>query len=144
MGAGPPLANGGGLSGDPPSFGAVIGLGLDLVDVARFERVLERRPALVSRLFASEELDYAGTLARPVVTLAGRFAAKEAVMKALGVGIGAVDWMDVAVLRKEGGAPDLIVRGRAARLADSRGVTSWQLSISHTGSVAAAVVVALS
>jgi holo-[acyl-carrier protein] synthase len=126
------------------SPGALLGVGLDLVDVDRFERVLDRRPGLAGRLFAREELDYAGTLARPGATLAGRFAAKEAVMKALGVGIGAVDWVDVAVLRKEGGAPQLVVRGRAARLAESRGVVSWQLSISHTGTVAAAVAVALS
>ena len=117
---------------------------MDLVDVARFERVLLRTPAVATRLFSPEELDYAATLASPAATLAGRFAAKEAVMKALGVGIGAVDWADVAVLRKEGGAPELIVRGRAARLADSQGVASWQVSISHTDSVAAAVAVALS
>jgi holo-[acyl-carrier protein] synthase len=122
---------------------SVLGLGLDLVDVARFERVLARRPALARRLFSAEELRYAGTLRNPVPTLAGRFAAKEAVMKALGVGIGAIDWTDVSVLRRPGGAPQLVVGGRAARLADRLGVGGWSISISHTAAVAGAVVAAL-
>lgn len=121
----------------------MVGIGLDLVDVDRFERMLDRRPGLSRRLFSAEELDYARTLGRPAATLAGRFAAKEAVMKALGVGLGAVDWTDVAVARHPGGAPQLVVRGRAARLAESRGVGAWMLSISHTATVAAAVVAAL-
>jgi holo-[acyl-carrier protein] synthase len=121
----------------------VIGFGLDLVDIARFERVLARRPAMAERLFSNEELAYAATLVNPGPNLAGRFAAKEAVMKALGVGIGAVNWPDVAVLRQPGGAPQLIVRGRAARLAADLGVTAWHLSISHTATMASAAVVAV-
>jgi len=121
----------------------VLGLGLDLVDIARFEAVLGRRPAMATRLFSAEELDYAGTLANPAPTLAGRFAVKEAVMKALGVGIGAVDWPDISVARLRGGAPQLIVRGRAARLAEGMGVTAWKVTISHTDQVASAAVVAL-
>jgi len=122
---------------------SVLGLGLDLVDVTRFERVLARRPALARRLFSAEELSYAGTLRNPAPTLAGRFAAKEAVMKALGVGVGAIDWTDVSVVRTPGGAPRLVVGGRAARLADALGVGGWSVSISHTAGVAGAVVAAL-
>ncbi|MBV9660627.1 MAG: holo-ACP synthase [Acidimicrobiales bacterium] len=128
----------------PLGTGRLIGIGLDLVDIARFQRVLDRRPAMATRLFAPEELDYAGTLIRPGPTLAGRFAVKEAAMKALGVGLGAVDWTDVCALRQAGGAPRLVVRGRAARLAEDMGVVAWQVTISHTDLVASAAVVALS
>lgn len=124
--------------------GRLLGLGLDLVDIPRFERVLGRRPAMTTRLFSAEELHYANTLANPAPTLAGRFAVKEAVMKALGVGLGAVDWPDISVTRRPGGAPELVIRGRAARLAEAMGVAAWKVTISHTDLVASAAVVALS
>ena len=123
--------------------GAVIGVGTDLVDVARFEAILDRRPGLADRLFSAVELAYASGLARPAPTLAGRFAVKEAVMKTLGVGLGAVDWADISVARLPGGRPDLTVGGRAARLAGEMGVRNWFVSISHTDTVASAVVVAV-
>lgn len=121
-----------------------MGLGVDVVDIARFRAVLERRPGLAPRLFSPEELAYAGSLANPAPTLAGRFGAKEAAMKALGVGIGGVDWTDIAVLRRDGGAPQLVVTGRAAGRAHDLGVTGWQISISHTATVASVTVLALS
>jgi holo-[acyl-carrier protein] synthase len=124
--------------------GQVVGLGLDLVDIDRFRALLERRPAMKARLFTPGELDLAGQLADPAPTLAGRFAVKEAVMKSLGVGIGAVDWTDMHAPRRPGGAPALEVTGRAGALAASLGVSSWRVSISHTGTTAGAVVVALS
>ena len=124
--------------------GAVLGLGVDVVDIARFRAVLDRRPALARRLFSAEELAYAATLANPAPTLAGRFGAKEAGMKALGVGIGAVDWTDISVLRRPGGRPEMVVSGRAADLAARRGVHGWEVSISHTDSLASVTVLALS
>ena len=124
--------------------GQVLGLGLDLVDIDRFRAVLARRPAIRTRLFTPGELAMAGELSDPAPTLAGRFAVKEAVMKSLGVGIGAVDWTDMHASRLQGGAPELSVSGRAAALAASLGVTSWRVSISHTDTTAGAVVLALS
>jgi holo-[acyl-carrier protein] synthase len=124
--------------------GQVVGLGVDVVDIARFELVLRRRPNLAHRLFSADERAYASTLARPAATLAGRFGAKEATMKALGVGLGAIDWIDVSVHRRDGGAPELVVQGRAAALAAERGVGGWQISISHTDTVASVTVLALS
>jgi holo-[acyl-carrier protein] synthase len=97
-----------------------------------------------SRLFTDGERSYAATMHNPVPTLAARFAVKEAVMKALGVGLGAFDWSDVEVLRRPGGAPELTVTGRAAALAASKGVGSWLVSITHTDTVASAAVVAVS
>ena len=124
--------------------GQLVGLGIDSVDIERFARVLARRPSMGTRLFTEGEQAYAATMVNPAPTLAARFAAKEAVMKALGVGLGAFDWVDVEVCRRPGGAPELAVRGRAAALAGSRGVGGWLVSITHTDTVASAAVVAVS
>ncbi len=123
--------------------GTVIGVGTDLVDIPRFQRVLGRRPTLAARLFSADELRYASGLSRPAQNLAGRFAVKEAVMKALGVGLGAVDWADISTARQPGGRPQLTVAGRAGHLAAQLGVGGWHVSISHTSTVASAVVVAV-
>jgi holo-[acyl-carrier protein] synthase len=120
-----------------------VGLGIDLVDVARFASVLLRRPSIAERLFTHGERSYAATLANPVPSLAARFAAKEAVMKALGVGIGAFDFADLEVQRQPSGEPRLVLTGRAAELAAQRSVRSWLVSLTHTSTSAAAVVVAL-
>ena len=118
----------------------MIGIGLDAVEVDRFRRVLERTPTVADRLFTAGERAYA---AARTERLAARFAAKEAVMKAMGVGIGAFGWHDVEVSRQESGAPELLVRGRAAALAEERGITGWRVSLTHTERTASAVVVAL-
>ena len=121
----------------------VIGVGLDSVDVPRFAAMLARRPALATRLFTDDERAWAATLKVPAASLAARFAAKEAAMKALGVGLGAFDWHDVGVRRAPSGAPALEVAGRAADLAARSGVGAWQVSLTHTATVASAVVLAL-
>ena len=120
----------------------MIGLGTDLVDVERFRRTLARTPTLVEKLFTPGEREYAGRASDPSERYAVRFAAKEAVMKALGVGLGAFDWHDVEVVRTDSGAPELRVTGRAAELAEAAGVRRWVVSLSHTGAMAQAVVVA--
>lgn len=122
--------------------GRVVGLGIDLVDIDRFARVLERRPAMIDRLFTAGERAYAESQANPVPSLAGRFAVKEAVMKALGVGIGAIDWTDVSVSRQSSGAPELELQGRAAKLSEEQGIADWQVSITHTDTMAMATVIA--
>ena len=121
----------------------MIGLGVDLVDVPRFRRTLARTPTLSARLFTPGERTYAETARDPIERYAVRFAAKEAVMKALGVGLGAIDWHDVEVVREESGAPFLRVEGRAAALAERAGVSRWLVSLSHTASLAEAVVIAI-
>jgi holo-[acyl-carrier protein] synthase len=126
-----------------PPAAVPVGLGIDLVDVVRFARVLLRRPSIAERLFTSGERSYAATLANPVPSLAVRFAAKEAVMKALGVGIGAFDFADLEVRREASGEPRLVLTGRAAELASQRSVRGWLVSLTHTSTSAAAVVVAL-
>jgi holo-[acyl-carrier protein] synthase len=121
----------------------VIGLGIDAVDIGRFRIVLARRPGIAERLFTAGERDYAARHADPAPSLAARFAAKEAVMKALGVGIGAFRFTDVEVVRLASGQPSLVIRGAAAALASEQGVGKWLVSLTHTSSLAEAVVAAL-
>jgi holo-[acyl-carrier protein] synthase len=120
----------------------VRGIGVDAVDVDRFRRVIERRPALLDRLFTSAERAFAARSRDPGPRLAARFAAKEAAWKALGVGVGAVGFQDVEVVRVDGKAPELVVSGRAASLAARRGVRRWHVSLTHTDTLAVASVVA--
>lgn len=125
----------------------VVGVGVDAVDVDRFRRVLARRPTLVERVFTDGERADAAAVRDPAERLAARFAAKEAVMKALGSGLGSFGLRDVEVVRAPGssataGAPSLRLAARAAELASVRRVTRWHLSLTHTSHVAMAVVVA--
>ena len=121
----------------------IVGIGNDLVDLDRFRRVLDRRPTLIDRLFTESERDYAQRRTDPTERFAVRFAAKEAVLKAMGVGIGAVDWHDIEVLRDDDGRPSISLSGRAAALAQEQGIEGWRLTLSHSEIVAQAVVVAL-
>lgn len=118
------------------------GLGTDVVDLDRFRTALERTPRLADRLFTDGERAVAAGRRDPVPALAARFAAKEAVMKVLGVGLGAFDFHDVEVVREPSGQPTLRLTGRAAALADEAGVTAWHLSLSHSDLVAVAVAAA--
>ncbi|WP_374928854.1 holo-ACP synthase [Kytococcus sedentarius] len=113
----------------------IVGLGTDVVEVQRLGRALERTPGLASRLFTDAESDL------PLESLAARFAAKEAVAKALGSPPG-LGFREAEVLRGEHGRPVLRVSGRAAEVAAELGVTRWHLSLSHDGGVAMATVIA--
>lgn len=121
---------------------SVIGIGVDAVDIERFRRSLLRTPTMRERLFTPEELAYVSPKADPVPSLAARFAAREAVMKALGVGLGAFGFHEAWVARADSGEPSLVLSGAAAALAMSAGVERWHLSITHTDVVAIAYVVA--
>ena len=118
------------------------GIGVDAVDIERFRTSLERTPTMRTRLFTVEELEYVAPKVDPVPSLAARFAAREAVMKAMGLGLGAFGFHEVWVTRAPSGAPSLGITGRALELAIDRGITRWHLSITHSDSVAIAYVVA--
>lgn len=120
----------------------MIGIGVDAVEIERFRQSLERTPSLRTRLFTSAELEYVVLQSDPVPSLAARFAAREAAMKALGVGLGAFGFHDVSVDRAASGAPSLLVGGRADELARAAGVSRWHVSLTHTDRVAIAYVVA--
>jgi len=119
------------------------GIGVDAVDIERFRTALERTPGMRTRLFTEQELAYVAPKADPVPSLAARFAAREAVMKAMGLGLGAFAFHDVWVHRADSGEPSLVVRHRALELANDRGIIGWHLSITHTSTLAIAYVVAL-
>jgi holo-[acyl-carrier protein] synthase len=120
----------------------MIGIGVDVVEIERFRLALQRTPTMRERLFTSVELEYVAAKSDPVPSLAARFAAREAVMKSLGLGLGAFGFHEVWVERAASGAPSLAVTGRAAELADLAGVTRWHLSVSHSDLVAVAYVLA--
>jgi holo-[acyl-carrier protein] synthase len=124
----------------------VVGHGIDLVDITELRRWIEDpRDPLLPRCFTQAELDEIGSSPDRVDRLAGRFAAKEAVLKALGTGFGAgVAFTDVVIHRAPGEAPQVRVTGGAAKAAEKLGVMAWRLSISHAGGVAMASVIALS
>jgi holo-[acyl-carrier protein] synthase len=120
----------------------MIGVGVDAVEVDRFRSVLARRPRLAERLFTEGELAYAARRRDPTERLAARFAAKEAVLKALGGGLGSAGMREIEVTRAASGAPALRLSGRAAALAARRGVHRWHVSLTHTAAAAVAVVLA--
>ena len=118
---------------------AIVGIGVDVVDIARFETVLNRTPDIVNRLFTQDEQTSAQGHQLPLMSLAGRFAVKEAVAKALGAPAG-MDFHDCQV--SHGGAPKLTITGTVQQVADELGISHWHISISHDGPVAIAYVIA--
>lgn len=123
----------------------IVGHGIDLVEIGEIRRWIEDpRDPLVQRCFIQEELDEVGDGPTRVEHLAGRFAAKEAVLKALGTGFGAgVAFSDVIIQRAPGTPPQVRLMGGAAKAAANLGIVEWWLSISHTSSIAMASVIAV-
>ena len=112
----------------------IVGVGIDVVDIARFGETLERSPRLTERLFTPAEQ------ALPLASRAARFAAKEALAKALGAPVGLV-WTDCTVHRTEGGAPVLEYVGTVAERITALEISAIHLSLSHDAGIASAVVV---
>ena len=112
----------------------IVGIGVDVCDIARFAAALRRTPDLASRLFTD------GECGRGEASLAARFAAKEALAKALGAPAG-LGWHDVEVVSEESGRPVLVLRGGVASAAKSLGATSVHLSLTHDAGIATAFVV---
>lgn len=115
--------------------------GVDLIEIARIEEVIARHGKhYLERIYTPAELAQCG---RRVESLAGRFAAKEAVAKALGCGIGDVGWKEIEVLGDEQNAPQLTLHGEALKKANALGLSTWSVSISHSQSHSVALVVAI-
>lgn len=123
----------------------IVGHGIDLVDVTALQRWIDDpRNPLIPRCFIQDELDEIGDGPNRLERLAGRFAAKEAVLKALGTGFGAgIAFTDVVIHRAPGSAPLVQLVGGAAKAAAALGVTTWHLSITHAGGMAMASAMAL-
>lgn len=121
----------------------VLGVGVDIVDIERFTRALERTPALRHRLFGPVDTQPQDLAAQDLAgqSLAARFAAKEATLKALGGNISGFSWHDIQVSGERGQQPKLVLSGGVAKRAALSGVTSTHLSMSHDGGMAIAFVV---
>jgi holo-[acyl-carrier protein] synthase len=113
----------------------IVGVGIDVCDISRFAAALARTPGLGPRLFTPAELT------RGTASLAARFAAKEAIAKALGAPEG-LSWQDAEILSDRSGRPILTVRGTVAERARVLGVSGWHISLSHDAGVASAMVIA--
>ncbi|MDX5570044.1 holo-ACP synthase [Streptomyces sp. ID05-04B] len=120
---------------------SIIGVGIDVAEIERFAASMERTPGLAGRLFLRSELLLPSGEHRGMASLAARFAAKEALAKALGAPPGLL-WTDAEVYVEENGRPRLRVRGSVAARAAELGVRVWHVSLSHDAGVASAVVVA--
>ena len=113
----------------------IVGVGIDVVEIARFRQALDRTQGLADRLFCERERGL------PMRSLAARFAAKEALAKALGAPRG-LSWTDAEVVTGPDGRPELEVSGTVADAAVRRGIRRWHVSLSHDGDLATAVVIA--
>ena len=115
--------------------------GIDLIEIERFQSAIDRHgDRLLNKIFTPLELSDVGD--KPA-SLAARFAAKEAVAKSLGTGIGPIGWQEIEIIRADTGQPILHLAGAAAQLASQRGLSNWSISLSHTRTYAVAVATAI-
>ena len=128
---------------------SVVGVGTDVVEVSRIARALQR-PGFVTRMYSAAEIEYCSAhnsegshTELSVQRFAVRFAAKEAVLKAMGVGLGAVKFADISVTSTSTGAPQITLTDTALNLASSSGINGWLVSLSHSDLVAQAFVAAV-
>jgi holo-[acyl-carrier protein] synthase len=128
----------------PPPADPAVGVGIDLVEVDRVSRLLAEQPGIAPTIFTPRELDYCGSGPSSARRLAARFAAKEAVLKALGSGLQAgIELAEVEILRSPRGRPSVRLSGRARDLAEGQGLASLEVSMSHAGGIAVAQAVSI-
>lgn len=123
----------------------IIGIGTDITEIVRIERMLEKHPERFSAgVYTESELRYSNSKSHRSEHLAGRWAAKEAVLKAIGTGwIGGITWKDVEVTNNSAGKPSIVLTGGAKKVADSLGISEVQISISHGKEYAIAFAIAI-
>ncbi|WP_353893058.1 holo-ACP synthase [Proteinivorax hydrogeniformans] len=118
----------------------IFGVGTDIIEISRIEKVYNARGRrILERLFTQRELD---SMSLDIATIAGRFAAKEAVAKSLGVGFGLISWKDIEIIKDKLGKPRVYLKGNAQKRARSLGISRLHLSISHSKTDAIAYVIA--
>jgi holo-[acyl-carrier protein] synthase len=120
----------------------IVGLGVDICEIARMERAISRHPTLRDRVFTPEEIAYCDSKARPAESYAGRFAAREATIKALGGYRGRL-WQDISVTRHPSGAPSIRLDGNAKRRADALGIRDVLITFTHEKTSAVAFAIAV-
>ena len=121
----------------------MIGIGTDIVELERFRITLERTPTIKTRTFTAGEREYADAKNDPTERYAARWAAKEAVMKAMGVGLGEIAMADIEVIKADNGAPSILLHDTAAAKAAELGISEWKITLTHTETIAQAIAVAL-
>ena len=119
----------------------IVGIGVDVVDIARFESLMERQPTFVNRVLTDDEIHHRDGSRRSSASLAARFAAKEAVAKSLG-GPAGLSWHDVVVVTDESGRPSLKISGTVETAARGLNVNHWHISLTHDGGHSIAYVIA--
>jgi holo-[acyl-carrier protein] synthase len=120
----------------------IVGLGVDMCEIARMERAISRHPTFRDRVFTPEEIAYCDSKARPAESYAGRSAAREATIKALG-GYRGRRWQDISITRHPSGAPAIRLDGNAKRRADALGITDVLISFTHEKTSAVAFAIAV-
>lgn len=119
----------------------IVGIGVDVVDIARFESLMSRQPTFIERVLTHSEIHHRDGSRRSSASLAARFAAKEAVAKSLGAPAG-LSWHDCVVSTDETGRPHLDIRGSVEAMALALQVTRWHISLTHDGGHSIAYVIA--
>lgn len=131
------------MSRDKPHAAGLIGVGTDIVEIGRIKQAVERGGRrFLERVFTSGERDFCDVRRDRFACYAARFAAKEAVLKAMGTGLAGCRWVDVEVRRKNGGPPEVLLHGAASELAKEKGIAAVLISLSHDGDRAVAFAVA--
>jgi holo-[acyl-carrier protein] synthase len=120
----------------------IVGLGVDICEIERMERALARHPTMRRRVFTPDEIDYCDSKARPAESFAGRFAAREATIKALG-GYRGRGWQDISVTRHPSGAPSIELNGNAKARADALAVSRILITFTHEKANAVAFAIAV-
>jgi len=122
---------------------SIKGIGTDIVEISRVEELISRYGnRFLKRLFLPGEISYCQVKKRPAIHFAARFAAKEAMLKALGTGLSqGINWKDMEICRQPGGAPEFSFSGRVAELCRERGITGSLISLSHEQEFALAFVI---
>ena len=119
----------------------ITGIGTDLIEIVRIQRAIEKNPHFMERVYTANEIAYCQRKKNVWQSFAARFAAKEAVSKALGTGIGPVGLMEIEILNAENGQPKVVLHGKALQLAADRNIQRMHISLSHSEAYAMATAV---
>lgn len=119
----------------------IIGIGTDIIEISRIKEALQTNMKLTERMFTKEEMNYCQKKGNSFESFAARFAAKEAVTKALGTGFRNYNWVDIEVVRDELGKPGVVLRGSALEKAQELGIENIHISLSHGKDYATAMVI---
>lgn len=121
----------------------IIGIGTDIIEIKRIEEIITKsKDEFLNRVFTQGEIEYSNSKKRFIQHFAVRFAAKEAVLKALGIGFREIKWQDIEIINGELGRPQVRLAGRAREIAEEKSIQHWHISLSHSEDKAVAFVIA--